>query len=244
MPIVGSNKTAMLTTATIQDVSPVPPLENGDRLSRLEFERRYGVMAADCRAELIEGIVYMSAAALRFKSHGQPHGRLMAWLVSYEIATPGTMAGDAPTVQLDASNEPQPDLALLIDPACGGQARLTADDYLEGAPELLAEIAASTVSIDLGAKKTAYERNGVREYIVWRVLDQQVDWFYLQNGKYVDLLADEDGITRSRIFPGLWLDRSALVQGDMQRVMAVLQLGLATVEHDEFGRRLGEIRGD
>jgi hypothetical protein len=229
----------MRTPAGMQDLRTVPPLENGDRLSRLEFERRYVGMPEDCRAELIEGIVYMSAAALRFKSHGQPHGRLMTWLVSYEIATPGTMAGDAPTVQLDASNEPQPDLALLIDPACGGQARLTVDDYLEGAPELLAEIAASTVSIDLGAKKTAYERNGVQEYIVWRVLDQQVDWFYLQNGKYFDLLPDEDGITRSLVFPGLWLDRSALVRGDMQRVMAVLQLGLATVAHDDFVARLG-----
>jgi hypothetical protein len=216
----------------------VPPLENGDRLSRAEFERRYAAMPERCKAELIEGIVYMAAAALRFRSHGEPHGRLLNWLMTYQTFTEGTLAADAPSVLLDEANEPQPDLVLLIDPARGGQTRLTEDDYLEGAPELLAEVAASTVSIDLGAKKIAYERNGVQEYLVWRVLDGQVDWFDWQDGQYVDLLADADGITRSRVFPGLWLDRAALVQGAMRRVLEVLQLGIASKEHQDFVARL------
>ena len=67
-------------------------------------------------------------------------------------------------------------MALLIDPLRGGQIQLT-NDYVEGTPEFLAEISASTVSIDLGDKKAAYERNGVEEDLVWRVLDQQIDWF-------------------------------------------------------------------
>ncbi len=115
---------------------------------------------------------------------------------------------------------------------------MSEDDYIEGAPELLAEIAASKVSIDLGAKKTAYERNGVQEYLVWRVLDGQVDWFYLRDGQYVDLAADADGITRSRVFPGLWLDRTALVNGAMQRVLEVLQLGIASQAHEDFVAQL------
>lgn len=216
----------------------IPPLENGDRLSRHEFERRYHAMPHIRKAELIEGIVFMPAAALRFYSHGRPHNDLNVWLGMYRILTPGTDIADTPTVQLDDENEPQPDVVLLIQPQCGGQVIFTDDDYIQGAPELIAEVAASTVSIDLGAKKTAYQRNGVPEYIVWRVLDQQVDWFYLENGQYVDLLADEDGITRSHIFPGLWLDKTALLSGNMQQVLAVLQSGIASPEHQDFVQRL------
>ncbi len=211
----------------------VPPLENGDRLSRDEFERRYEAMPDGCRAELIEGIVYM-AAALRLNSHGQPHSFLNAWLATYRIETEGTTIGDAVSVRLDETNEPQPDLMLFLDPACGGRSQVSDDDYVEGPPELLAEISASTVSKDLGAKKAAYERNGVQEYIVWRVLDQEIDWFYLENGEYCELSADDDGITRSRVFPGLWLDSSALINLQMKRVMEVLQLGLASEAYSAF----------
>jgi Uma2 family endonuclease len=211
----------------------VPPLENGDRLSSVEFERRYGAMPAGIRAELIEGIVYM-AAALRYRSHGQPHSQIHGWLFNYQVETPGVELADAITVRLDQENEPQPDIALLIAPELGGQTTLSADDYIEGAPELVVEVAASTVSIDLGAKKTAYERNGVQEYIVWRVLDGAVDWFYLRDDRYCELLADEDGITRSLKFPGLWLDRSALLRGDLSRVLVVLREGLASPAHGDF----------
>jgi Uma2 family endonuclease len=214
----------------------IPPLENGDRLSRVEFERRYAAMPADCKAELIQGIVYMSAA-LRYRSHGLPHSHLNAWLATYQIFTPGLGIADAATVRLDNDNEPQPDIALFM--AAGGQTTISADDYVEGAPELLAEISASTVSLDLGAKKTAYQQNGVQEYIVWRVLDQAIDWFYLDNGTYVDLPPDDDGIIRSRQFPGLWLDRAALLNGNnMPQVIAVLQTGLASTAHQTFCQSL------
>lgn len=212
------------------------PLENGDRLSREEFERRY--KGEDYKAELIEGIVHM-AAALRFRSHGQPHGQMMMWLMNYVAETDGTLGGDAPSIRLDEGNEPQPDLVLMIDPDCGGQTSLTDDDYIEGAPELLAEISASTVSIDLGDKKIAYQRNGVQEYLVWRVLDKQIDWFYLKERQYVELLPDEDGITRSIVFPGLWLDRSALINGNMKQVSVILKLGIESNGHTDFVAKLG-----
>lgn len=199
----------------------IPPLENGDRLSCDEFKRRYEAMPEDCKAELIEGIVYM-AAALRFKSHGRPHARLLTWLGIYEYETIGVEIADNASVYLDSDNGPQPDIALIVDPDRGGQTRITELDYVEGPPELIAEISASTVSIDLGDKKNAYERNGVQEYLVWRVLDEAIDWFVLRDSKYIELLPDEDGITRSQIFPGLWLDRSALIQGDTKRVRAIV----------------------
>ena len=215
----------------------IPPLENGDRLDREEFQRRYDATPNLTKAELIEGIVYMPAA-LRFRSHGQPHSRVIAWLVTYEAMTPGVAAGDTPTVWLDRENAPQPDAVLLITPEAGGQTRLTEDDYVEGAPELIVEVAASSVSIDLHGKKQAYCRNGVKEYIVWQVLDQVIRWFVLDNSEYIEVFPDTDGVFQSRSFAGLWLDSIALLRGDMPQVFAVLQRGLQSPEHDGFVQKL------
>ncbi|WP_253188376.1 Uma2 family endonuclease [Leptolyngbya sp. 'hensonii'] len=133
---------------------------------------------------------------------------------------------------------PQPDAALFIGASSGGPVRLSNDDYIEGAPELLAEIAASSAAIDLGDKKRAYRRNGVQEYLVWRVYDRQIDWFRLQDGDYVSLPVDEQGIMRSQVFPGLWLAVSAMLSGEMQAVLAALNLGLSSTEYLVFKQRL------
>jgi Uma2 family endonuclease len=212
-------------------------LENGDRLTRTEFERRYAAMPHLKKAELIEGVVYVPAA-LRFRSHGKPHARLIGWLFSYQIATPGTELADNATVRLDLDNEPQPDIALFIDPAVGGQVQISDDDYIEGAPELIAEVAASSASYDLGDKKKAYRRNGVQEYIVWQMFENKLDWFVLQDADYVVLRPDADGILRSRFFPGLWLAMEALLNGDMPTVLTTLQQGLNSPEHQTLVQRL------
>lgn len=213
----------------------MPPLESGDRLTRFEFERRYEAMPHLKKAELIEGVVYV-ASPLRFRSHSQPHSRLVTWLGVYQASTQGVELGDNPTVRLDLDNEPQPDAVLLITESAGGQARLSEDDYVEGAPELIAEVAASSTAIDLGDKKRAYRRNGVREYIVWQVFDQKIDWFSLQDDDYTLLMPNDQGIVRSQVFPGLWLQVSAMLEGEMQQVLAVLQQGLGSVEHQAFVR--------
>lgn len=217
--------------------SQLPPLENGDRLTRLEFERRYHAMPEVKKAELIEGVVYM-ASPLRFRPHAEPHGRLITWLGVYQAATPQVEMGIEPTVRLDIDNEPQPDGVLLIRQANGGRSTLGDDGYLEGAPELVAEIAASSVSIDLGDKKRAYRRNGIQEYIVWQVFDQKIDWFTLQNGDYVSLQPNQQGVICSQVFPGLWLDVPAMLQGNMQQVLATLQLGINSADHTAFSQHL------
>jgi Uma2 family endonuclease len=219
--------------------SIIPPLTNGDKLTRYEFERRYNAVSKPKKAELIEGIVYIMPAALRFRSHGQPHGRITGWLFSYEAMTPGVALGVEPTVRLDLDNEPQPDAVLIIIPEAGGQTRISEDDYIEGPPELVVEIAASSVAIDLHGKKQAYRRNGVREYIVWQVLDQKLSWFSLEQGEYLELLPNEEGILKSRVFPGLWLAVNELLTGNMQVVLNVLQAGLQSVEHADFTHKLG-----
>jgi Uma2 family endonuclease len=217
----------------------IPPLENGDKLTRYEFERRYNATPNLKKAELTEGIVYIMPAALRFRSHGQPHGWIIGWLVTYEAATSGVALGVEPTVRLDLDNEPQPDAVLLIEPEAGGQTRLSEDDYIEGAPELVVEIAASSAAIDLHGKKQAYRRNGVKEYIVWQVLDQKLTWFSLEQGEYLELLPDNEGILRSQVFPGLWLAATELLAGNMQGVLKVLQAGLQSAEHGDFIQKLG-----
>lgn len=224
--------------------SIIPPLTNGDKLTRYEFERRYNTVSKPKKAELIEGIVYIMPAALRFRSHGQPHGRITGWLFSYEAMTPGVALGVEPTVRLDLDNEPQPDAVLIIIPEAGGQTRISEDDYIEGPPELVVEIAASSVAIDLHGKKQAYRRNGVREYIVWQVLDEKLSWFSLQEGEYLELAPNEEGVLQSRVFPGLWLAVNELLTGNMQVVLNVLQTGLQSVEHADFIDKLGDLKSD
>jgi Uma2 family endonuclease len=216
---------------------PIPPLENGDRLNRIEFERRYQSMPDIKKAELVEGVIYM-ASPLRFEPHAEPHADLIIWLGTYKVVTTGVRLGDNPTVRLDLDNEPQPDAVLLIDAQAGGQSDLGEEGYIEGAPELVAEVAASSASIDLGDKKRAYRRNGVQEYLVWQVFDQRVDWFSLQTGEYMALQPDAEGVIRSQVFPGLWLNVPALLQNQMSQVLATLQQGLNSDEYRSFVQRL------
>ncbi len=216
---------------TTEQFLKLPPLESGDRLSRNEFERRYAAMPLLKKAELIEGIVYV-ASLLRAKAHGEPHGNIMGWLWTYKISTPGVELYDNPTVRLDADNEPQPDAVLRLEQ--GGRSSIGEDDYIEGAPELIVEIAASSASYDLHDKLQVYRRNGVREYIVWRTYSQQIDWFYLEAGEYKSLAADASGIFRSQQFPGLWLASDRLLSGNLDQMLHVLQQGIASAEHQGF----------
>ncbi len=152
------------------------------------------------------------------------------------------MAADNSTVRLDLDNEPQPDLLLLIDPTAGGQTRVSEDDYVEGAPELVAEIASSSSSYDLNAKLNIYRRNGVREYVVWRVLNQAIDWFTLRDGRFEELPRDAAGLYKSTVFPGLWLEPAAMVRGELAGVLDILRQGLATPEHAAFVDQLEKSR--
>jgi hypothetical protein len=240
--IGGSFTMGLLTPAARPPLFPesfVPPLENGDRLTRAEFERRYAAMPEHVRAELVEGVVIM-ASPVRHNMHGAPHADLISWATIYRASTTGVIGGADATVRLDLGNEPQPDAYLLIDPARGGKARIDEEGYINGAPEFVAEVAASTVSIDLGPKLNAYRRNGVNEYLVWRVQDAEIDWFILREDRFDRLLPDSDGVTRSLVLPGLWLDATALLAGDLARVYAVLRDGLAHPIHAAFVVRLAK----
>jgi Uma2 family endonuclease len=214
----------------------LPPLENGDHLTRLEFHRRYEAMPENVKAELIEGVVYM-ASPVSMK-HGIPHGRIMNWLGFYSTATAGTDFADNVTLIVDFDNEPQPDAVLYVKKEFGGNSFINSDSYLEGSPELIVEIAASSKSYDLHTKKRVYQRNGVKEYIVWRVLDEAIDWFVLENGEYVQVYTNEENIIESRFFIGLRLNVKAMIENDLATVLADLQRGLKTKKHKEFISKL------
>lgn len=215
----------------------VPPLEAGDRLSRPEFERRYESMPHVKKAELVEGIVHMPSP-VGFGRHAVPHTRVIEWLLRYEGGTMGVAAYCEASIRLDLENEVQPDAFLIVTPACGGQTRVSADDILEGAPELVAEVSSSSASYDLHAKLRAYQRNGVREYVVWRTRDRAIDWFVLRQGEFTPLERAADGTLRSEAFPGLRLDPDAMLAGDRARALGTLETGLASAEHAAFVERL------
>jgi hypothetical protein len=217
---------------------PIPPLRQGDRLSRDEFERRYEAMPHINKAELLEGVVYMPMAVS--DDHSGPHGDLMVCLGTYAWMTPGVVSRDNGTVRLGAASNPQPDAFLRILETHGGQSRLGADRIIEGAPELTAEVAVSSLSIDLGVKLPIYRRHGVREFILWRVPEAAIEWYVLRGEDYERLTPGADGVLRSEVFPGLWLDEAALVRGDPAAVYRVLHQGLASPEHAAFVQRLAE----
>ena len=230
--------TSSETTETIPQ-QKVSPLKDGERLTREQFHERYLAMPHIKKAELIEGIVHMpSPVSSGF--HGTPHISLSGWVYTYIAHTPYLEGGDDASVFFDGDNEFQPDVHLRIEPEAGGHSWLNEDSYLVGAPELAVEVSGTTKSIDLGKKKQVYQRSGVKEYLVWRVRDDEVDWFGLEKGQFVPLKSDKKGLLKSEFFSGLWLDVPALLANDKLKVLETLHEGLESKEHAEFVASLEE----
>ncbi len=209
-------------------------LHNGDCMTQAEFHRAYERTPENFRAELIGGIVYV-ASPLSWR-HGRNHPPLNTVFFVYEGSTPGVECGDNATVMLGDIAEPQPDLCMRVLSEFGGQSRTSDDDYVVGAPELVAEIAVSTRAIDLHAKRNDYTRYGVKEYFVVCPREKEVRWFDLAANQ--ELVFSADGIIRVRTFPGLWVDVAALLDRKATQLLTTLQRGLESLEHAEFVARL------
>jgi Uma2 family endonuclease len=212
----------------------VPPLVHGQRLKQPEFHRRYEAYPEDVKFELIGGVVYM-ASPLR-RPHGSYHPVLSGVFWLYGSATPGVEVLDNATTILGEESEPQPDLELRVLSAFGGRSRETEDEYVEGPPELIAEIAHSSRDIDLNRKRDDYERAGVVEYLVLCVAEQELHWFHFPSSR--PIRPNREGVWHSRVFPGLWLDGRALLARDSARLIEVIQQGLASRPHAAFVKRL------
>jgi Uma2 family endonuclease len=219
----------------------VLPLHNGDHLTQPEFHRRYEAYPEDVKFELIGGIVYMASplkAPPLKRPHCTYHPELSFVLTVYKSGTPGVEVADNMTTMLGKKSEAQPDLLLRLLTELGGRSEHNEDDYLVGAPELVAEVAHSSHAIEMGRKRRDYLAAGVQEYLVLCVEEQELHWFHFPSRR--KLKADRAGVWKSRVFPGLWLDGPALLARDSARLLATAQKGLATPEHAAFVRRLEE----
>ena len=212
-----------------------PPLVAGERLDAATFHDRYAAMPPSTRAELIGGVVYMPSPL--YPDHAAEGFAVGAWLGYYAARTRGLVGADNASTRLDRAGEVQPDFSLRIRPELGGRTT-TAREFISGGPELVVEVARSSRKIDLGPKKDDYERAGVREYLVVALDPDEVFWFVLRGGRFERMPVGENGLYRSEVFPGLWLDPSALLAEDLARLVAVVDLGAATPEHAAFVARL------
>jgi hypothetical protein len=218
----------------------LPPLVEGQRLDQAEFHRLYEAMPPGTRAELIDGVVFMPSPV--GPEHGQAQVAALVWLSYYEENTPGVQVLDNTSVALGPRSEPQPDAQLRILPECGGRTQ-TDRRFVRGVPELLVEVSHTTRYHDLGPKLGDYERAGVLEYVVRALEPDEVLWHVWHEGRLVAVSPDADGLYRSRVFPGLWLDPVALLARDTRRLRAVLDQALAAPAHAEFAARLAAARG-
>ncbi len=214
-------------------------LVEGQRLDQPTFHSLYEAMPPGTRAELINGVVCMpSPVGL---AHGIALVPVIVWLDYYAEQTPGLQVMDNATTILGWKSEPQPDGLLRILPEYGGQTR-DEKGFVHGAPELVAEVAKATRYVDLGPKLADYEQAGVGEYVVHAIDPDEIFWFGLEQGILVQRPLGGNGLYRSTVFPGLWLDPQALLNGDRQRLRAVLDVGCATPEHADFVARLAKDR--
>ena len=224
---------------------PVPPLRDGDRMGADEFLRRYWATPEDFRAELIGGVVHVSSPAGLLKTpaegHGDPLFDLITWLGMYRAVVSGVAGATDATTVLGPRAVPQPDACLRIRPEAGGQSGRTADGLIDGPPEFVAEVANGSTRVDLGPEREDYRAAGVREYLVRRTADGELDWFVLRgtgSAARFEPLPAGGGVLKSEMFPGLWLDRAALLRRDMAAVLAALDAGLASPEHAAFAAAL------
>jgi len=196
----------------------IPPLENGDNLGFDEFNRRYEAHPEIKKAELIEGVVYV-ASPVRIETHGDQDALMGAWLRMYQLRHPELQSASNVTVKL-RPDQPQPD--ALLRRRHGGTSHID-DGYVVGPPELVVEIAASSASYDRHQKMRVYAAAGVREYILWRVYDDEITWFELEDGEYRPLMPGPDGLVESPTFPGLRLHIPKMLEGDLSAVVAALR---------------------
>jgi Uma2 family endonuclease len=219
--------------------APPRTLVEGQRLDQPTFHALYQAMPPGFRAELIDGVVYLPGPV--GLEHGMAQVPVIVWLDYYAEQTPGVEVLDNATTILGWKSEPQPDGLLRILPECGG--RTQADRrFVHDVPELLVKVAHTSRYTDLGPKFEDYQRVGVQEYVIRALEPDAVYWFILREGRFRELSPGPDGIYRSEVFPGLWLDPGALLAGDIPRLQAVVNLGCATPEHAAFLARLAEAR--
>lgn len=227
-----------MIVATISELKPkstyqsTAELQSGDCMSRNEFHQIYLRTPDDFHAELIEGIVYVASPV--GYNHCIFHSAVIATLTNYSARTTGVVSMTCGSTILGEDTEVQPDAALRIEANAGGRSRIDSD-LVFGPPELVVEVAHSSRAIDLHSKKRAYQKAGVYEYLVLCVKESELAIYNLRNDQGE---VRKDGVYRSVMFPGLWIEIAAWLSNDLKRTNETLEQGLASPEHAEFVKRL------
>jgi Uma2 family endonuclease len=218
------------------DLSPAPTLQDGARMTRADFIALWEQIPELKFAELIGGVVHMPSPVTM--DHGDQENDAGGWTYCYKVATPGCASGNNATTYL-LEDATQPDVNLRLLPEYGGKSWVE-DKYLHGSPELFVETSLSSEAHDLGPKLALYEEAGVQEYLVILMERKEIRWHQLVNGKYELVQPDAEGVWRSLVFPGLWLHGKAMLDGNAPQVVATLQRGLASEEHQRFVEELAK----
>jgi len=221
----------------------IPPLEAGDHLTRAEFERRYEAMPRVKKAELIEGVVHMPSP-VRWSNHGEKHASLVVWLGYYRAAVPGVRVADNASVGLDDENAVQPDVTMMLEGRHGGRATITPADYVEGSPELVAEVAASSASVDTHEKlaatgamvswNTSSGASSTASSTGWPCGMANM-WHYRRTPRE---------FVEASCSPAFGLTRRRCCAATLARVLDVLRQGMASAEHAAFVVKQRLARGE
>ncbi|MBI2761360.1 MAG: Uma2 family endonuclease [Chloroflexi bacterium] len=194
----------------------LPMLESGDRLTQTDFHRRYEARPDIHKAELIAGVVYIGGRVPA--AHGTAHAHLGGWFGVYAAGHRDVEVSIRPSLIISDDSEVQPDVVMFRTIGARTRMRHTPDGYLEGTPDLIAEIAMSDAAYDFYDKKEVYRAAGVPEYIVWDSYNNRLRWFRLRIGAFEVVTPSSGGFVESAIFPGLRLNVPALLADDMAAV--------------------------
>jgi Uma2 family endonuclease len=229
----------MSTVDRAQPTKTLPPLVAGQHLDQPTFHERYEAMPPETRAELVGGVVFLTPP--HRADYGEMTMTVSGWLFRYKMNTAGLRGGNC-TIKMDVLSEVEPECSLRIPASLGGRSWVDEDGYLCGAPELLVEVDDQSRDLDLVLKKYEYERIGIREYVFVGIHPQELLRFIRRGNHFEDWPPGQDGIYRSEVFPGLWLDPKALYAQDLDRLGEVLEQGVATPQHADFVARLARAR--
>ena len=202
-------------------------LRDGERIPPDEFRRRCGVLEAvgvDFRVEYVNGVVRMMPPP-NFAGHTHPIRVMQGLLSAYTRQTPGVIDYTESGVTLpveETSADVSPDLCLVVQPGRGGQMSVDDAGYFVGPPELVVEVANSSLSYDLGEKRDLYEAAGVQEYLVHATRERRLLMMRRDGDRFRTVMPDADGVLASRIFPGLVFDTAAIIADDIAAAEATL----------------------
>ena len=188
----------------------------------------------ETNADLVGGVVHLWIRVT--VSHGQMSATLNGGIGLSRVGLTGIHGGVRTTTVLGDDSEVQPDATLRF--PIGGTSAVNDDDYLVGCPELVCDVVDTADAHALTARRADDERYGATEVVMVTVREPRVLWLVGEGDRLTERSPDADGVYRSGVFPGLWLDPAALLAEDMQRLLDVLRQGLATPEHAAFAASL------